>query len=101
MAPLNVDLIFKQNVTPERIARLHWLHAEKDKIFKEAKILEDTNVRGVPRMLVARLCLIEYAMQHAWGFPLNPKRHTWKYLMPNTPFQLKRGSWASRYLGNG
>lgn len=94
MAPLNPYLILKQNVTPERIARLHWLHDEKDILFERA------NTEN-PDFLLMELCSIEYSMQHAWGFKPNPYRHTWKYLMPNTPLTPERGTWASRYLGRG
>ena len=92
MAFLNVDLIFKQNVTPERVALLHELHDEKDILFERAKTEN-------PKFLLMELCTIEYCMQRAWGFELNPVRHTWKYLMPNTPLRLRPGSWASKYLG--
>jgi hypothetical protein len=92
MAFLNVDLIFKQNVLPHRVAELHRLHDEKDVLFQRAK-------NENPLFLLWELKTIEYAMQRAWGFELNPVRHTWKYLMPNTPIRPRPGSWASKYLG--
>lgn len=94
--PLNEDLIFKQNVTPERIDELHRLHDERAILFERANDKTEN-----PTFLLMELCTIEYAMQRAWGFAPNPFRHTWKYVMPNTPLTLHSGTWASRYLGHG
>lgn len=95
MAHLNVDLIFKQNVTPERVYRLHLLHDLKDGLFRLAK-------KGAnPDRCLMRLRQIEFEMQEAWGWEQDATKHTWKYLMPNTPLAIVSGTWAAEYLGHG
>ena len=96
MASLNEYLIRRYKVTPERVADLHRLHAEKDALFDRAE-----NKTESMRFLLLELKVIEYDMQHAWGFVLDTSRHTWKYLMPGTPYTPEPGSWASEYLSHG
>ena len=95
MAHLNVDLVFKQNVTSERVNRLHLLHDLKYVVFRLAKKGAD------PDRCLMRLRQIEFEMQEAWGWEQDATKHTWKYLMPNTPLDIVSGTWAAEYLGHG
>ena len=90
---LNPQLVAHQNLTRMDIARLIVLHARKDWIFSRARLGGDTV------KLLKELERIEYAMQAVWKFDRDATKHTWKYLMPNTPANLHRSSqWVKSYV---
>lgn len=91
---LNPYLVAAQNLSRVDVAILHELHAKKDVVFEKAEGNRDIDA------LVAELRVIEFKMQRVWGFTLNGNRHTWKYLMPNSPYlaDLHDNLWATRYL---
>lgn len=91
---LNPHLVAQQNLSRVDIARLVVLHAQKDWIFAHAR------VGGNTVKLLKELERIEYAMQAVWKFDRDETKHTWKYLMPNTPANLHRASeWVKLYVG--
>jgi hypothetical protein len=94
LVKLNPYLVAKQNLNHVDIARLIVLHAYKDWIFARARAGGNT-----PKLL-KELRRIEFAMQAVWKFDRDESKHTWKYLMPNTPANLHRSSdWVKSYLG--
>ena len=92
-AYLNPFLLREQNVSLNDFFILQAAHSLKDSIFWLAE-------RGTdPEVLLPLLEKVEVTMQEAWGFPRDASRHTWKYLMPNTPLTPEPGSWAEAYIG--
>lgn len=91
---LNPFLVAKQHLNRVDIARLIVLHGEKDVIFKRAETGEDAYG------LLDELRGIEFAMQAVWKFDRDESKHTWKYLMPNSPVsdELRMNFWARMYL---
>ena len=90
---LNPYLVAQQNLNRVDIARLIVLHARKDWIFTRARAGHD------PRKLLNTLRNIEFAMQAVWKFDRDDTKHTWKYLMPNTPVTTERSSvWVKVYV---
>ena len=91
---LNPYLVAKQNLNRVDIARLIVLHAYKDWIFARARAGGD-----IPKLL-KELRRIEFAMQAVWKFDRDESKHTWKYLIPNTPLNIHRSNeWVKKYLG--
>lgn len=91
---LNPYLVAKQGLNRVDIARLIVLHAWKDWIFQRAENGGDV------QKLLKELQRIEFAMQAVWGFERDESKHTWKYLMPNTPLEVERSNdWVKCYLG--
>jgi len=90
---MNPHLVAQQNLNRVDITRLVVLHAYKDWIFARAHAGADTV------KLLKELERIEFAMQAVWKFDRDASKHTWKYLMPNTPANEHRSSsWAKNYL---
>ena len=97
MAHLNQQMIIDQKCTATDVAMLHQLHTEKDELFERAR-------SGIPtaecmQPIVQELREVEYAMQEAWHFTPDSEKHTWKYFIPNSPFDFpEEGSWAYGYI---
>lgn len=90
---LNPYLVAKQGLNRVDLARLIVLHARKDWIFARARAGHD------PHQLLKTLRNIEFAMQAVWKFDRDETKHTWKYLMPNTPLSTERSStWVKTYI---
>jgi len=90
---LNPLMVAQQGLNRVDIARLVVLHAWKDWIFERAR------GGGNPVRLAKELRYVEFAMQAVWKFERDESKHTWKYLMPNSPFNENRASsWVKRYL---
>ena len=91
---LNPYLVISQDLCRVDIAILHELHAKKDVIFEKAESNQDIDA------LVIELRDLEFKMQEVWGFTVTEDRHTWKYLMPNSPCldELTGNAWATDYL---
>ena len=91
---LNPHLVAAQKLSRVDVAILHELHAKKDVIFERAEGNQDIDE------LVATLRDLEFKMQEVWGFDIDENKHTWRYLMPNSPYlaDLHDNLWATRYL---
>ncbi len=97
MTHLNQQMINDQKCTAADVAMLHLLHAEKDELFERARGVIPTATCMQP--LLQELRDVEYAMQTAWHFTPDPEKHTWKYFIPNSPFEFpEEGSWAYGYI---
>ena len=90
---LNPRMVAKQCLCRRDVQRLIVLHAKKDWIFARAAAGED------PVYLLRMLRRIEFAMQAVWKFERDESKHTWKYLMPNTPCDPSKSStWVKVYV---
>ena len=71
---LNSDLIKQQGITEEGIKRLLDLHKLKSIVFD---CMRDTDDVDELHYLADCVEHVEYALQEAWGFPLDRNFHRW------------------------
>ena len=72
---LNSDLIEQQGVTEEGIKRILDLHKLKSIVFD---CMLDTDDADELHYLADCVEHVEYALQEAWGFPLDRNFHYWR-----------------------
>ncbi len=91
---INTKMLRDQKCSVVDILNLHELHDQKDDIFERAKAGENMGV------LLRELRKVEFAMQDAWHYERDETKHSWKYLIPNSPIRKRilEGSWAEFYL---
>jgi len=77
---LNDALIRRQKVTDKDLRKIKKLHLKLQDLFAEMRKM--SSVRKL-RAQVSVIEKIEFAMQKAWGFPINANFHTWWRAAPH------------------
>lgn len=71
---LDRDLVSKQHLTEQQIAKIKELHCVKSIIFD---CMFDSDDKEELHILAELLERLEYALQQAWGFPQDRNKHMW------------------------